>query len=48
MVSIADRDLTRFVIPDGESSKTAEVVLVPGIRLGARWARGVQRFARTG
>src|SRR5450631_326452 len=51
LVSIADRDLTRFVIPDGGVFQDFSLVLVPGTRLDSlarAGARGVRRSARTG
>ena len=51
LVSFADRDLTRFVIPDGGAFQDLSLVLVPGMRLSClarAWARGVRRYARTG
>jgi hypothetical protein len=50
LASIADRDLTRFVIPDGGVIQDFSLVLVLGMRLDSfarAGARSVRRCART-
>jgi len=49
--ALRDRDLTRFVIPDGGVFQDFSLVLVPAMRphcVARAWAPRVPRFARTG